>query len=95
MIIATVKTLTAGYQMEQDEVKALGWKIGDQFEVKSISVGGYSSTVTLQDGKQYNSCFFDFEEDSLELEIYSDQRFNNYARFYQPLREEIPPKTCQ
>lgn len=82
MITATVKTLTAGYPMEQDEVKALGWKVGDQFEVKSISVGGYSSTVTLQDGKQYNSCFFDFEEDGAELEIYSDSRFSNYMKFY-------------
>lgn len=92
MIIATVKTLTAGYRMEQEEVQKLGWKIGDKFEVKSISVGGYSSTITFPDGKQYNSCFFDFEENGMELEIMSDPRFNNYARFYLPQQEDIEAK---
>ena len=82
MITAIVKTLNAGYQMEQDEVQKLGWNVGDRFEVSSISVGGWSSTITLSDGKGYNSCFFYFEEDGISLDIYSDKRFNNYLKFY-------------
>lgn len=78
MIKAIVKTLTAGYPMEAEEFQQLGWSIGDSFEVESISVGGFSSTIII-DGKEYNSVFFDFEEDGVPLNIYSDSRFAQYS----------------
>lgn len=77
MIIAKVITTNAGYKLEQEEIEKLGWQVGDEFVVSTIEVGGYSSKVKLEDGKYYNSCFFEFYEDGNILNIYADKRFQN------------------
>lgn len=79
MIIAKVKTLTAGWQWERGEVQGLGWKIGDTFEVEDISVGRSSSYVNLKEFGSFNTVFFDFFEDGVELNIYTDKRFDSYS----------------
>lgn len=78
-VIAIVKTLSAGYEMERNRVKELGFNIGDRHVVSYIDMGQSSTTVGL-DGfdRGFNSVFFTFEEDGEEINIYDDPRFNPY-----------------
>ena len=79
-IYAVVETLRAGYDCEEEMVKSLGFKVGDKFELECIDMGGSSTSIYLKDfpNQSFNSVFFEFEEDSKELDIYSDTRFNPY-----------------
>ena len=86
MIIAKVVTLQAGYRSEQEEVEELGWNIDDEFEVESISVGGWRTDVTLKDGGSFNSGFFEFYENGEPLNVYDDERFQKYN--FLKLKEE-------
>lgn len=83
VIIATVKTLKAGYPSDLETVKSLGFKVGDRFEVESISVGQSSTGVYLKEfpSKCFNSVFFNFEEDGTPLDIFSDDRFYTYFSY--------------
>ena len=87
MIIAKVVTLQAGYRAEQEEVEELGWNIDDEFEVESISVGGWRTDVTLKDGGYFNSGFFEFYENGEPLNVYDDERFQKY-KFLKPKEED-------
>ncbi|QFP93547.1 hypothetical protein [Edwardsiella phage vB_EtaM_ET-ABTNL-9] len=82
-IYATVKTLKAGFPSDKEAVKSLGFKVGDKFEVESISVGQSSTGVYLKEfpSRCFNSVFFNFEEDGTPLDIFSDDRFNSYKYF--------------
>lgn len=79
MIEAIVKTLSGGYPAQQDRIQELGFKIGDRFEVRNISMGQSSASIYLVDHTDvFNSIFFRFEENGEELNIYADDRFNPY-----------------
>lgn len=53
--------------------------IGDFYEVESISMGSYYTSIRLiGKNKGYNSVMFDFYEVEKELNIYQDKRFNPY-----------------
>ena len=82
-IYATVKTLKAGFPSDKEAVKSLGFKVGDKFEVESISVGQSSTGVYLKEfpSRCLNSVLFNFEEDGTPLDIFSDDRFNSYKYF--------------
>lgn len=76
---AVVKTLNGGYSMDKVQVDEAGFKVGDRFEVRHISMGQSNTSIYLKDWERpFNSVFFDFEEDGEELDIYSDERFNPY-----------------
>lgn len=78
MITATVVKLDAGYKSEQDKNTQLGLKIGDSFIVESIDMGQSSTTIYLENLGGFNSVFFEFFENEIPLDIYSDKRFNPY-----------------
>lgn len=78
MITAKVVNLDVGYQIERSEVTELGWKVGDEFKVEEIDMGGSSTSIKLEDGGYFNSVFFEFYEDGKPLNIYEDKRFNPY-----------------
>lgn len=80
-IIATVKTLNAGFPNDLETLNSLGLEVGDTFEVTKVEVGRSSSSVYLKDfpGKYFNSVFFSFEEDGESLDILTDDRFYTYS----------------
>ena len=82
-IYAVVKTLKAGYLSDKELVKSLGFKVGDKYEVESISIGRSSTEVYLKEfpSKCFNSVFFSFEEVGMPLNIFLDDRFNSYSSF--------------
>lgn len=82
-IYAVVETLKAGFPSNKETVESLGFKVGDKFEVESISVGQSSTGVYLKEfpSRCFNSVFFSFEEDGTPLDIFSDDRFNSYKYF--------------
>ena len=80
MIEVVVTTLDAGYPVESEEVKKLGWSLGDKFEVEKIDVGLSSSTVELKGLGKFNTVFFKFLEDGVEFNIYKDHRFWSFYR---------------
>lgn len=80
-IVAIVNTLEAGYDYQKDTMLKLGFKLNDRFNVESINMGQSSTSIYLKDYKEsFNSVFFKFEENNIELDIYSDPRFNPYIR---------------
>lgn len=87
MIVAKVVTLQAGYRSEQEEVEELGWNIDDEFEVESISVGGWHTDIVLKGGGSFNSCFFEFYENGESLNVYGDERFQKY-KFLKPKEKD-------
>lgn len=83
MIMVKVVTLNAGYPSEQDKVRGLGWKVGDEFEVEVLEMGGCHTDVLLRGVEGwFNSVFFDFYENGNKLDIYSDARFNKYLKTF-------------
>ena len=82
-IYAVVETTDAGFPSDSETVKSLGFKVGDKYEVESISVGRSSTEVYLEEfpSKCFNSVFFNFEEDGTPLDIFTDDRFNSYKYF--------------
>lgn len=85
MITAKVVTLNAGYASEKDRVRGLSWKVGDEFEVEDISVGGFHTGVKLKGLGYFNSVFFEIYEDGKHLDIFRDRRFNKYMNMFQVL----------
>ena len=83
MIVAKVVTLDAGYNSEQIKVRELNWKIGDEFEVDDISVGGFHTDIILKGLGSFNSVFFEIYEDGKPLNIFGDKRFNKYLNMFQ------------
>ena len=81
--MAKVVTLDAGYNSEQVEVRELNWKIGDEFEVEDISIGGFHTNITLKGLGNFNSVFFEIYENGKPLNIFGDKRFNKYLNMFQ------------
>lgn len=80
-VYAIVRDLDCGYQGDRDQVAKAGFKVGDRFTLKGVSMGQSHTTVTLKGHPVgFNSVFFDFEEDGEPLDIYRDARFNPYIR---------------
>lgn len=61
-----------------------GWlnhdlEYGKEYEVGGIDMGQSYTSVYLKDMRNpYNSVIFEFYEDGMPLDIYSDTRFNSY-----------------
>lgn len=57
-------------------------EIDKEYEVTSIDVGRWYSTISLAGfgNKTFNSVCFSFFEDGIEIDIYRDQRFARYKR---------------
>ena len=52
---------------------------GKMYEVEDIDMGQSYTSVYLKDIRNsYNSAIFEFYEDGMPLDIYSDTRFNSY-----------------
>ena len=80
-VYAIVERLDCGYEYDRKKAEEAGFKIGDRFKVKHVSMGQSHTTVTLEEFKSgFNSVFFEFEEDGEPLDIYRDARFNPYIR---------------
>ena len=88
MITAKVVTLNAGYAGEQDRVRSLSWRVGDEFEVQDISVGGFHTDVKLKGLGHFNSVFFEIYEDGKSLDIFRDRRFNKYMNMFHVLETQ-------
>lgn len=81
MIEVVVVSLDAGYPAESEEVKRLGWSLGDKFEVEKIDIGISISTVVLKGLGSFNTVFFKFLEDGVEFNVYTDSRFWSFYRY--------------
>lgn len=78
MLIAKVRTFDAGHELQQERMREL-FKIGDEINVEDISVGQWNTSVKLEGiDYHFNSVFFDFYEDTTEIDIYKDPRYNPY-----------------
>lgn len=78
-VVAIVKTLSGGYEMDQARIKEYGFKIGDRHVLSNVSMGQSNTTIRLKGfDTSFNSVFFSFEEDGEEINIFADQRFNPY-----------------
>ena len=54
-------------------------KVGKEYEVKHISMGGsYTSIYLVGNPYSYNSIMFEFYENGEPINIYKDRRFNPY-----------------
>ena len=82
-IIAIVKTLQAGYDLQKKRMEDLGFKVGDRIEVRDILVHSSSTDIYLEGYEgSFNSVFFEFEENDKEFEPLADRRFNSYLSMY-------------
>lgn len=88
MITAKVITLDAGYANQQHTVRDLCWKVGDEFEVEDISVGGFHTDIKLKDLGHFNHVFFEIYEDGEHIDIFRDRRFNKYMNMFQILETQ-------
>lgn len=79
-VYAIVRRLNVGCQHDKDRAEEYGWKIGDRFVVKDVSMGQSYTNIYLEDygSGGVNSVFFDFEENGEPLNIFNDRRFNPY-----------------
>lgn len=78
-VYAIVEHLDRGYDGDKKQAEEAGFKVGDRFTVKDVSMGQSHTTVYLREhDRGFNSVFFTFEEDGKPLDIYSDHRFNPY-----------------
>lgn len=88
-LIAIVDTLEAGYDSEKNKMIELGFKVGDRIPVRDIDMSQSSTAIYLDGYKgSFNSVFFEFEENGVELDIYSDRRYNPYLSMYDECDDE-------
>lgn len=68
-----------GRVFDKDRAKTAGLICGKDYDVESINMGQSMTYIFLAglDGA-FNSVQFDFYEDGLPINIYSDKRFNPY-----------------
>lgn len=80
MILAKYAHPNNGHDFQQVEINS-HLKVKELYEVKSVVMGNFSTTVYLNGFDcGFNSVFFDFYENGEEVDIYMDARFNPYIK---------------
>jgi hypothetical protein len=82
MIKAKVISLKGGYPMDQLDFNKLNASIGDEFIVGAFSIGQSCSSVQLNHKGFFNTVFFEFYEDGVLFDPFSDNRFNPYLGIF-------------
>ena len=81
----TVYAIVISNKVDKSEkLNGLGLSKGSKHKVEKIHMGQSNTTIQLTEypNHGFNSTLFSFEEDSKELDIFSDSRFNPYINIF-------------
>jgi hypothetical protein len=82
MMFAKIVDIDCGLD-NGEKLKSKGYKVGDVFEVKHISMSASRTTVTMSNDEKYNSVHFNFFDDvdcTKERDIYNEPLYNPFLR---------------
>lgn len=69
-----------GYNCDIENVKKVGLKVGEKYEVEDLSMGQSNTSVFLKGIEGcFNSVQFEFEEDGKPINIYKSIKYNPYC----------------